>query len=93
MNTYLMAGHANEKKCRLELAYVGKGKALVFQNGQAISARWNKAREHSQTTLTYASGPDAGKPVPFVRGQIFIQVVPTGTAVTYTVGTLAPPYS
>jgi hypothetical protein len=91
MNTYLMAGHANEKKGRLELAYVGKGKALVFQNGTAISARWNKAREHSPTTLTYASGPDAGKPIPFVRGQIFIQVVPPGTAITYTLGTPVEP--
>jgi hypothetical protein len=91
MDTYLMAGHANIKKGRLELDYLGQGKAWVFENGTVVGARWNKARETSQTTITYASGPDAGKPVPFVRGQIFIQVVPPDTAVTYTLGTTVAP--
>jgi hypothetical protein len=91
MNTYLMAGHANLKKGRLELAYVGKGKALVFQNGTLISARWNKSREYSPTTITYASGPDAGKPIPFVRGQIFVQVVTPDTTISYTLGTTVAP--
>ena len=43
------------------------------------------------TLLKYASGPQAGQPVPLVRGQIFFQVVATGTTITYKIGSLPPP--
>jgi hypothetical protein len=33
----------------------------------------------------------AGQPVPLVRGQIFVQVVPTEMAVTWTLGRTVPP--
>ena len=91
MPVYLMAGEKERKEGRLELAYVGKGKALVFQNGTVINARWNKSAEYSATTITYASGPDAGKRVAFVRGQIFIQVVAPDVPVTYTLGSTVAP--
>ncbi len=78
-------GQAN--KHRLEIQYLGTGKAMVFCNGQAIEARWSKKAESSPTYLTYAKGPMAGQPVQLVRGQIFIQVVPTDMAVKWTVAT------
>jgi hypothetical protein len=71
-------------KGRLEINYLGSGKAAVYNNGQAIEATWSKKTESSPTLLTYASGPNEGRPVPMVRGQIFIQVVPTDTEVTWT---------
>ena len=93
MNTYALAGHANEKKGRLDIRYVGAGKAIVFQNGTAIDARWSKRRERSPTTINYASGPNAGQPIPFNRGQIFVQVVTPDMPVTWTLGTtVAPQY-
>ncbi len=75
-------GQAN--KGRLEIDFLGSGQAAVYNNGLAIEAVWSKATESSPTLLTYASGPNKGEPVPMVRGQIFIQVVPTGTKVSWS---------
>jgi hypothetical protein len=81
-------------KHRLEVNYLGKGTAMVFNNGLAIPARWSKKGEYSPTYITYASGPNAGKLVNMVRGQIFIQVVPNVTVVpTWSVGYMPPPES
>jgi hypothetical protein len=79
----------NVLKHRLEINYLGTGRALVFRDGQAIAARWSKKDDASPTLFTYASGPLQGKPVELVRGQIAIQVVATGTAVRWTIG---PPF-
>jgi Protein of unknown function (DUF3048) N-terminal domain/Protein of unknown function (DUF3048) C-terminal domain len=76
----------NQEKGRLELGYIGSGAALVFNNGGVVKARWSKASNAEPTLLTYASGPQAGQPVPLVRGQIFFQVVSTSTVVTYRIG-------
>jgi hypothetical protein len=78
-------------KGRLEIGYNGKGRAMVFENGQAIAATWSKAGDYSPTLLTYATGEHAGEPIPFVRGQVFVQVVPTTLAVTWTVGRIPGP--
>jgi hypothetical protein len=78
-------------KHRVDVRYVGSGKAVVFNNGQAIAAVWAKRSEYSPTVIAYASGPDKGKAVPLVRGQIFVQVVPTGTTATWSTGYLPPP--
>jgi hypothetical protein len=77
----VLVGQAS--KNRLEIQYLGSGRATVYNNGLAIDARWSKATESSPTLLTYASGPLAGQPVPMVRGQIFIQVVPLDLNVTW----------
>jgi hypothetical protein len=58
---------------------VGSGKAIVFKEGQAIAATWEKTSNMALTRLYDASGQE----IPLVRGQIFIQSVPIGTAVTY----------
>ncbi len=81
----------NQEKHRLELGYVGHGNALVFNDGRVVKAIWSKASMTAPTLLKYASGPQAGQPVPLVRGQIFFQVVATGTAITYKIGSLPPP--
>lgn len=76
----------NIKKGRLDLGYLGHGQATVFAGGQVIAATWSKASQTAPTLLTYASGPLKGQPVTLVRGQVFVQVVPTTMAVTWTGG-------
>jgi hypothetical protein len=74
------------RKGRLEIGFNGKGRAMVFENGRAISAVWTKQNDYAPTILTYATGEHAGEQIRFVRGQVFVQVVPTTLAVTWTVG-------
>jgi len=66
-------------KLRPVVANVGSGKAIVFEEGRAITGTWKKT---SNTDLTRLYD-DAGNEIPLVRGEIFIQSVPVGTAVTY----------
>ena len=64
---------------RIDIANVGQGKAVVFKEGKAITGTWKKT---SDTALTRFYD-DSGNEIPLVRGEIFIQSVPPGTAVTY----------
>ena len=57
----------------------GKGDALVFQNGQAIKAKWQKADRIARTKFT----DEQGKEISFVGGQMWIEVVPAGNTVEY----------
>lgn len=81
----------NEKKHRIDIDYTGTGRALVFRDGTVIKATWSKKNETAPTRFLYASGPLRGEPVPLVRGQIAIQVVPKSTKVTWKLGKPAPP--
>ncbi len=78
----------NEEKGRLEVGYIGRGRALVLRDGAVIDAQWSKASDAAPLLLTVADGPGAGAPATLVRGQVAIQVVPEGTAIT-----LGPPAS
>jgi hypothetical protein len=57
----------------------GTGKALVFQNGQVIEGKWVKPTRLSRSKYVDNNGQE----IPFVKGQIWIETVPTGTKVTY----------
>jgi len=57
---------------------VGSGKATVFMEGKAIEATWKKTTNTALTRFYDTSG----KEIPFVRGEIFMQSIPPGTAVT-----------
>ena len=61
------------------VANVGSGKAVVFEEGTAIAGTWKKASNTALTRIYDSSGNE----IPLVRGEIFIQSVPPGTAVTY----------
>jgi len=63
---------------RIDISNVGSGKAIVFKEGKAINGTWKKT---SDTALTRYYD-DSGNEIPLVRGEIFIQSVPPGTAVT-----------
>lgn len=58
---------------------VGRGDATLFIEGKVIAARWEKT---SKTALTRFYDKSSGAEIPFVRGAIFMQSVPPGTAVT-----------
>ncbi len=57
----------------------GTGKAIVFQNGEAIEGTWKKPDVESQITFYDTSGDE----IEFVRGQIWISSVSTGKTVDY----------
>ncbi len=58
---------------------IGTGKALIFQDGKAISGTWKKAKRTDRTIFF----DDKGKEITFDRGQIWIEVVSVDTKVTY----------
>ena len=63
---------------RIQIGNIGSGNAIVFKEGKAITGTWKKT---SATDLTRFFD-SAGNEIPLVRGEIFIQSVPPGTAVT-----------
>lgn len=58
---------------------VGSGKALVFQNGQVTTGTWEKDARTDRTKFLDTSGRE----ISFVRGTIWIEVVPAGNKVSY----------
>jgi hypothetical protein len=64
---------------RVNIGNVGSGNAIVFKEGKAITGTWKKASDAALTVLYDSSGTE----IPLVRGEIFMQSVPPGTAVTY----------
>jgi hypothetical protein len=57
----------------------GTGKAIVFQDGQAIVAAWSKNEQESRTVFKDSKG----KPIEFNRGPVWIEIVPAGNEVDY----------
>jgi hypothetical protein len=64
---------------RVNVGNVGTGNAIVFREGKAITGTWKKPSDSALTRYYDASGVE----IPLVRGEIFMQSVPPGTAVTY----------
>jgi hypothetical protein len=58
---------------------IGSGKALIFQNGQAIDATWAKKSRLSRTVYFDSSGRE----IEFARGKIWIHNLPAGQKVDY----------
>ncbi|TSC87799.1 MAG: Uncharacterized protein G01um101416_324 [Microgenomates group bacterium Gr01-1014_16] len=58
---------------------VGTGKALIFQDGQAITGTWTKASVSSRTKFF----DDKGKEIQFTRGQTWIELVPSANKIEY----------
>lgn len=58
---------------------IGTGQALIFQNGIATVGTWEKDSATSRTKFLDSKG----KEISFVRGKIWIEVVPAGNKVNY----------
>lgn len=68
-----------DKHAHLLYGTIGTGKALVFQDGKAITGTWKKQTRVGRTTFF----DEKGKEVSFVRGPIWIEVVALDTKVAY----------
>lgn len=57
----------------------GSGKALIFQNGTAQEATWNKTSRVDRTVFTAKTG----KEITFSPGTVWLEILPTGNTVDY----------
>jgi hypothetical protein len=73
------ANDGYENNAHLLYGTIGKGKALIFQDGNLIEGTWNKTSRVARTKYL----DSAGKEINFNRGQIWIQTVPEGAKVVY----------
>ncbi|MDQ5951703.1 MAG: hypothetical protein QG639_984 [Patescibacteria group bacterium] len=71
-------GPLNENKHMLYTT-IGTGEALIFNNGQAIKARWSKPSREAELRFVDAKGTD----VSLARGPVWIAVVDKSTEVEY----------
>lgn len=63
-----------DRQGRIELKTVGRGKAVLLQNGRARTITWSKASDTARTTFAYGNG----SAVKLVRGSTWITIVPKG---------------
>ena len=59
---------------------IGTGDAIAFEDGKATKAIWRKATKNARTVFYDAA---TNKEITFTRGQLWIEMLPTGTPVTY----------
>lgn len=58
---------------------IGSGNGVLIQNGEKINITWSKANRLSRTIFK----DKKGKEIKFVPGNIWVEVLPTGTDATY----------
>ncbi|OGM20455.1 hypothetical protein A2714_01340 [Candidatus Woesebacteria bacterium RIFCSPHIGHO2_01_FULL_38_9] len=68
-----------DKEGHMFYTTVGEGEILVFQNGDVIEGTWKKRTQDDRTRFF----DDKGEEIRFVRGEIWIEVVPTGNKIAY----------
>ena len=57
---------------------IGSGNGILYQDGKTIKVTWQKTARTSRTQF-FAGG----KEISFNRGQIWIEMLPTGTSIAY----------
>ncbi|OGE25197.1 hypothetical protein A3H85_02785 [Candidatus Daviesbacteria bacterium RIFCSPLOWO2_02_FULL_40_8] len=73
------ANDGYENNAHMLYGTIGKGKVLVFQDGNVSEGTWNKSSRVVRSKYLDQSG----KEINLNRGQIWIQTVPEGAKVTY----------
>ena len=68
-----------DKEGHMFYTNIENGKAIFFQNGDAIVGTWEKRSQFDRTKFF----DDSGKEIKFVRGQIWIEGGPAGNDVNY----------
>jgi hypothetical protein len=58
---------------------IGKGNALIFQNGEAVEATWEKNSRESMIIFR----DKKGKEISFVRGPIWVEILAVGSKVDH----------
>lgn len=66
----------------LSIQAVGAGRALYFRDGSAIEGQWRKVSSGAPLALLDVQG----RPIAFDPGQIWIEVVPVGTPISWQTG-------
>ncbi|MFH1668229.1 MAG: DUF3048 domain-containing protein [Candidatus Komeilibacteria bacterium] len=69
----------NPSKKNLELDTLGRGKVLIFQDGEAIEGEWKKDSKNDRTVFL----DSGGKIIRLVAGVHWYQIVKTDTVVSY----------
>lgn len=68
-----------DKEHHMYYEVIGDGKAMVFQNGDVIEGTWEKDSATDRLKLLNEDGDE----IEFVRGQTWIEVLPSGNSVNY----------
>jgi hypothetical protein len=68
-----------DKEGHMFYTTIGKGKSLVFQNGDIIEGTWEKKTQLDRTRFFTKTGSE----ISFVRGPIWIEAVPDGNKIQY----------
>jgi len=63
-----------DRKGRLDIKTLGRGKAILLQNGNATTVTWSKPTTYSRTMFKTKDN----KEVVFTRGSIWITIIPAG---------------
>jgi hypothetical protein len=72
---------ANDGTVHLLYQTVGGGSAKIFLDGKVIDATWKKTDRELRTRYYDAT---SGEEIKFNRGQIWVEIVPTGNEITYS---------
>lgn len=67
-----------ENNVHLLYGTIGKGKAMILQDGKVINGEWRKADRKTRTRYFDTAGTE----IKFNRGQIWIETLPIGNQVT-----------
>ncbi len=68
-----------DEKGHLLYANIGSGTGVLYQDGNTIKITWQKPNRNARTKFFDANG----KEISFNRGQIWIEMLPTGTPLVY----------
>lgn len=68
-----------DKELHMYYEVIGKGNAMIFQNGEVIEGTWSKASQLDREVFYDKNG----KEINFVRGQIWIEIIPEGNTIKY----------
>ncbi len=63
-----------DRKGRLDINVVGKGKAVLLQNGKSMTVNWSKKNETARTLYTDSHGNETK----FLRGRTWVVITPKG---------------
>lgn len=58
---------------------IGSGEMLFFKNGQVVEGTWSKETDEDQIKFF----DNNGREISIVRGQVFVEMLPTGNKVNY----------
>ncbi len=63
-----------DRQGRIDLQTIGQGRAILLQNGFSSTITWRKRSTYGRTVFTRSDGHE----VTFVRGTVWVEIVPRG---------------